>query len=182
MFKAGLIPPQVGVTTLNTAIGWTEYNMRPNTKVEPFTASSPSGASLVSINASGLGGANGHCVVESFPYPPRSAPEPLPADMPILLIAGGLSPRTATAIASDVTQLATEIPPRAFRAFDSEWETFEADDLAYSCCQQCRPSVCLPATSLRSADYATHRFRVRRSRATTYRKYEIQVIICSISI
>lgn len=110
MFKAGLIPPQVGVTALNPAIGWTEYNMRPNTKVEHLTASSPSGASLVSVNASGLGGANGHCVVESFPYPPRSATKPLPTDMPILLIAGGLSPRTATAIASDVTQLATEIP------------------------------------------------------------------------
>lgn len=104
MFERGLIPPQIHFKTPNPAIHWTEYNMHVPTKVMPLQASSPSGKPLVSICGSGIGGSNGHVLVEG---PPISANEGFSkrAEGPVLLVAGGLSSRTAVSIASNLAEL-----------------------------------------------------------------------------
>ncbi|KAJ7191756.1 hypothetical protein B0H12DRAFT_1246247 [Mycena haematopus] len=109
MFATNKIPPQSNYKTPNPEIHWDEYNMRVATKVEKFATRNPSGKRLVSINAFGLLGANGHAIVEG---PPSESHQPItvPSGFPVLLVAAGLSPRTATAVATDLSQLASEIP------------------------------------------------------------------------
>ncbi|KAJ7153578.1 polyketide synthase [Mycena crocata] len=109
MFATNTIPPQANYKSPNPAIHWEEYNMRVPTKVEPFTTRNASGKRLVSINASGLLGANGHVIVES---PPQKSRQPIatPSGMPVLLVAAGLSPRSAGVVAADLSKLASDIP------------------------------------------------------------------------
>ncbi|KAF9011622.1 FabD/lysophospholipase-like protein [Hymenopellis radicata] len=109
MFATNTIPPQANYKIPNPTIHWEEYNMRAPTQVEEFTTRNTSGKKLVSINASGLLGANGHVIVES---PPTKSHQPtvIPNGMPVLLVAAGLSPRSATTIATDLSKLASEIP------------------------------------------------------------------------
>ncbi|KAK7044317.1 polyketide synthase [Favolaschia claudopus] len=109
MFATNRIPPQVNYNNPNPAIRWDQYNMRIIPEVEEFNARSPSGKRLVSINSSGLLGANGHVIVED---PPKksNASNNSPANLPVLLVAAGLSPRTATSIAADLTQLTVDLP------------------------------------------------------------------------
>ncbi|KAK7057599.1 polyketide synthase [Favolaschia claudopus] len=109
MFKTNTIPPQANYSKPNPAIHWEEYNMRVPTTIEEFKTQHSSGKRLVSINASGLLGANGHVIVES-PPPKAAQPTPLAKGRPVLLMAGGLSPRSATAIATDLAGLASDIP------------------------------------------------------------------------
>ncbi|KAF8920772.1 polyketide synthase [Mucidula mucida] len=109
MFATNTIPPQANYKTPNPAIHWEEYNMRAPTHVEEFTTRNASGKRLVSISASGLLGANGHVIVESPPTKSRQ-PTVIPNGMPVLLVAAGLSPRSATTIATDLSKLASEIP------------------------------------------------------------------------
>ncbi|KAK7039778.1 polyketide synthase [Favolaschia claudopus] len=114
MFATNRIPPQANYNTPNPAIRWDEYNMRIIPEVEEFNAHSPSGKRLVSINSSGLLGANGHVIVEDPPEKVFSIPSPecdyISGNVPVLLVAAGLSPRTATAIAADLTKLTVDIP------------------------------------------------------------------------
>ncbi|KAF9016931.1 polyketide synthase [Hymenopellis radicata] len=109
MLATNIVPPQANYKTPNPAIRWDEYNMRVPTQVEEFTTRNASGKRLVSINSSGLLGTNGHAIVES---PPRKSHQlgVVPSGMPVLLIAAGLSPRSATAVAADLSKLASEIP------------------------------------------------------------------------
>ncbi|KAF8195303.1 hypothetical protein K438DRAFT_802881 [Mycena galopus ATCC 62051] len=109
MFATNSIPPQANYKNPNPAIHWEEYNMRVPTQVEEFTTRNASGKKLVSINAFGLLGANGHAIVES-PPPKSNEPTVVPSGMPVLLVGAGLSPRTATAVGADLSQLASEIP------------------------------------------------------------------------
>ncbi|KAF8178693.1 polyketide synthase [Mycena galopus ATCC 62051] len=109
MFATNTIPPQANYKSPNPAIHWDEYNMRVPEGVEEFNTRNASGKRLVSINASGLLGANGHVIVESPPQQPRHV-APIPKGKPVLLMAAGLSPRSATAIATDLAKLASEIP------------------------------------------------------------------------
>ncbi|KAK7044311.1 polyketide synthase [Favolaschia claudopus] len=111
MFATNRIPPQANYNTPNPAIRWDEYNMRIIPEVEEFNARSPSGKRLVSINSSGLLGANGHVVVEDPPKKVFIIPHTrIPGNLPVLLVAAGLSPRTATSIAADLTQLTVDLP------------------------------------------------------------------------
>ncbi|KAK6974313.1 polyketide synthase [Favolaschia claudopus] len=109
MFATNRIPPQANYNTPNPAIRWDEYNMRIIPIVEEFNARSPSGKRIVSINSSGLVGANGHVIVED---PPKksNASNLTSGNAPVLLVAAGLSPRTATAIVADLTKLTVDIP------------------------------------------------------------------------
>ncbi|KAF7351064.1 Polyketide synthase [Mycena sanguinolenta] len=109
MFARNTIPPQANYKAPNPAIHWDEYNMRVVTGAEEFTTRNPSGKKLVSINASGLLGANGHVIVESPPQQVHAV-APLPKGKPVLLMAAGLSPRSATTVAVDLANLASEIP------------------------------------------------------------------------
>jgi acyl transferase domain-containing protein len=109
MFTTGFVPPQVQYTTPNPEILWNHYNMRAPSSVEKLIARDPSGKLLISMNASGLGGANGHCVVESPPQKTAST-KAVYSGMPVLLVAAGLSPRSATTVAADLAKLALEVP------------------------------------------------------------------------
>jgi acyl transferase domain-containing protein len=109
MLATGLIPPQVQYTTPNPEIRWLDFNMRAPSTVEKLTARDPSGKSLVSINGFGLGGANGHCIIESSLQKVAST-KVVYSGIPVLLFAAGLSPRSATTVAADLAKLALEIP------------------------------------------------------------------------
>ncbi|KAJ7898537.1 polyketide synthase [Mycena olivaceomarginata] len=109
MFATNNIPPQANYKTPNTAIHWDEYNMRVPTQVEEFKTRHASGKRLVSLNSSGLGGSNGHVIAESPPQKSHTLSR-LPDGMPVLLVAAGLSPRSAATIATDLSKLASEIP------------------------------------------------------------------------
>ncbi|KAJ6494580.1 polyketide synthase [Mycena sanguinolenta] len=109
MFATNKIPPQPNYKTPNPEIHWDQYNMRVPAQVENFSTGNASGKRLVSINSFGLLGANGHAIIEG-PPPKSHEPAMVPSGRPVLLVAAGLSPRTATAVATDLAQLASEIP------------------------------------------------------------------------
>ncbi|TBU55410.1 polyketide synthase [Dichomitus squalens] len=100
IFETGLIPPNVNFSRPNPAIRWSEYCLRVPTEVERLNVRSSNRPPLVAMTSSGIGGANGHAVVEG---PPAAG-----ADIPVfwlqgtvapsLLVAGGLSPRSAVAV------------------------------------------------------------------------------------
>ncbi|KAL6304755.1 hypothetical protein BKA93DRAFT_261672 [Sparassis latifolia] len=103
-FKHGVIPPNVNLTNLNAAIHWDEYKLRVPT--EPTRLPCRSDRSLVAVACSGIGGSNGHAVIQSPPAAARlcdqSAPNP---DRPVLLMACGLSPRSASSVAEGIQDL-----------------------------------------------------------------------------
>ena len=95
IFETEKIPPNVNLTQRNPAIHWAEHRLRVPTEVEPLPSRSTSRPSLVAMTSSGIGGANGHCVVEGPPVEPRTLTEFWTPgfEAPTLLLAGGLSPR-----------------------------------------------------------------------------------------
>ncbi|KAF7355656.1 Polyketide synthase [Mycena sanguinolenta] len=125
IFKTGLIPPTVNLTTPNPAIHWKKYHMRVPSEIS--TLSKHSGRSLIAMTSSGIGGSNGHAILESPPACTR-APPPQQA-RPVLLVAGGLSPQSASAIAAtlaasdpaDLTLLSTIYGRRSRQL---TWRTF----------------------------------------------------------
>ncbi|KAI1798467.1 polyketide synthase [Ganoderma leucocontextum] len=100
IFETGLIPPNVNLVTPNPAIHWDEYRFRVPTEVERLKVRSSTRPALVAMTSSGIGGANGHAVIEGPPVATKSTPafwvEGVAA--PSLLMAGGLSPRSTTAV------------------------------------------------------------------------------------
>ncbi len=112
MFETRIIPPTVGIRTLNPAIEWKKYRLEVPTSVSHLRARSPSGRPLVSINSSGIGGANGHVLLEAPPsvgLPMNSSID----DGPTLLVIGGLSPRSASANADSLVALVKKYPSQA---------------------------------------------------------------------
>jgi acyl transferase domain-containing protein len=111
MFQTRLLPPTVNLSNPNPAIAWDRWNMRAPTEVT-FIEGSKSRL-LVSIASSGIGGSNGHAVVESFPEQ-MSPKSQLQRERPLLVLAGGLSPRSASEIGNSI---------------DASWSTTAAEDL-----------------------------------------------------
>ncbi|KAI1783602.1 ketoacyl-synt-domain-containing protein [Ganoderma leucocontextum] len=110
IFETGLIPPNVNLYTPNPAIRWAEHRLRVPQRVERLQcrASELGRTPLIAMTSSGIGGANGHCVVEG-PPPVVACPTAFwtaHAKIPALLVAGGLSPRSTSAIASALTDAA----------------------------------------------------------------------------
>ncbi|PCH35877.1 ketoacyl-synt-domain-containing protein [Wolfiporia cocos MD-104 SS10] len=99
ILDTSLIPPNVNLHTLNPAIKWGEYKFRVPLDATPITPRSSSRKLLVSISSSGIGGANGHVVVESSPRPYTNGSLQASRNRPILLVAGGLTPRSAASVA-----------------------------------------------------------------------------------
>ncbi|OJT09920.1 hypothetical protein TRAPUB_13598 [Trametes pubescens] len=104
IFETGMIPPNVNLKTPNPAIKWKEYKLRVPLEPEPLAVRASSGRGLVAMTSSGIGGSNGHCVVEG---PPAVSPKPSSFwinafDVPLLYVAAGLSPRSASASATDI--------------------------------------------------------------------------------
>ncbi|KAI0694299.1 ketoacyl-synt-domain-containing protein [Cerioporus squamosus] len=100
ILESKLIPPNVNLKTPNPAIRWSEYRLRAPLEPEPLQCRAESGRPLIAMTSSGIGGANGHAVVEG--PPPSPAPLPLfwseGVELPTLLVAGALSPRATTAL------------------------------------------------------------------------------------
>lgn len=104
VFEHKIVPPQANLRKLNPAIHWDEYKLRVPVGPEPIAARASSRNILVSICSSGIGGVNAHAVLESFSRAERPAPSIGGAT---LLIAGGLSPRSASAIGDDIKHITT---------------------------------------------------------------------------
>nr|VWP02642.1 Non-canonical non-ribosomal peptide synthetase FUB8 (EC (Fusaric acid biosynthesis protein 8) [Ganoderma boninense] len=107
VFETGLIPPNVNFVTPNPAIRWDEYRLRVPTEIEPLKVRSSTRPALVAMTSSGIGGANGHAVVEGPPISTNSIPSfwVEGADAPSLVIAGGLSPRSSAAVGESLLHI-----------------------------------------------------------------------------
>ena len=108
IIEHGVIPPTVNLTVPNPAIRWEEHKMRAPVVPEKLKIHSPSGRALIALSSSGIGGANGHCVVESHPSNAvvvRRMWSCQDSVVPTLLLACGLSPRSAIAIGESLKSL-----------------------------------------------------------------------------
>ncbi|KAJ6464062.1 putative polyketide synthase [Mycena sanguinolenta] len=109
IFEHQIIPPNVNLRTLNPAIKWQDYNLCAPTQPTPLplgTAERP----LISIASSGIGGSNGHVVLEGPPTPflfDRSERE---VNRPVLVMAAGLSPRSASMVAEQLSAIFETAP------------------------------------------------------------------------
>lgn len=135
IFETGTIPPNVNLKTPNPAIKWKEYKLRVPLEPECLVVRASSGRGLVAMTSSGIGGSNGHCVVEG---PPAVSPKPSSfwintLDVPLLYVAAGLSPRSASASAADIVDRAgawaedvQQAAARAYarRARSMTWRSF----------------------------------------------------------
>ncbi|KAK0447900.1 putative polyketide synthase [Desarmillaria tabescens] len=100
MFETRIIPPTVGIRTLNPAIDSLSRDVH---RIR---------TTVVSINSSGIGGANGHALLEAPPsvgLPTNSSID----DGPTLLVTGGLSPRSASANTDSLAALIKKYPSQA---------------------------------------------------------------------
>ncbi|KAJ7459820.1 hypothetical protein FB451DRAFT_1182121 [Mycena latifolia] len=125
IFETGLIPANVNFSTPNPAIRWKEYNLR--VPIETTKLGRRSGRSLIAMSSSGIGGSNGHVVLEAPPQHEYSSATP--QARPVLLVPGGLSPQTATAVAaslatSDPDDLSTLSTIHGRRSRQLTWRTF----------------------------------------------------------
>ncbi|KAJ6465896.1 putative polyketide synthase [Mycena vitilis] len=102
IFNHKTIPPNVNLETLNPAIKWREYNFRVPTTATPLPCGEL-GRAVISMASSGIGGSNGHVVLEEAPTRMRTVEVEADGDRPVLLMAAGLSPRSATVIADQLS-------------------------------------------------------------------------------
>lgn len=114
MFETGLIPPNVNFNTPNPAIHWDKFGLVVPVTATPLPCRSSSGRSLVAMPSTGIGGANGHCVVESpgiiTPTLSRFWDSTLAASF--LFVAGGLSPNSVASVAESLkSKLVTNANP-----------------------------------------------------------------------
>ena len=97
IFEQKVIPPQINIKKLNPGIKWEDYRLKVPLDATPLPVRNHA-KSLVAISSSGIGGSNGHVVLES--PPPAKEYRKISAavsDGPLLLTLGALSSRTVTA-------------------------------------------------------------------------------------
>jgi len=104
IFGSKVIPPQVNIRNLNSAIKWEEYRLK--VPLEPTSLPCRSGEkSLISIAGSGIGGSNGHVVLES---PPQVIFDSSRGDSSRkqvhLIVAGGLSARVVLSLSQSIQE------------------------------------------------------------------------------
>lgn len=104
VFKTGTIPPAANLHTLNPAIEWERYKLHAPTRATPLPCRSGT-ISLVSIASSGIGGSNGHVVLEGPPIVPVPDRSVISSSGPALLMACGLSSRSAASIGQSLQGL-----------------------------------------------------------------------------
>ena len=106
IFRTGIVAPNVNLFNRNPAIHWDEYKFRVPLEPEPLPCRSPSGKSLVAMTSSGITGTNGHAVVESAPKIPATVNKfwIKGANVPSLVVAGGLSPRSTTSVSEQIQE------------------------------------------------------------------------------
>jgi acyl transferase domain-containing protein len=106
IFEHKIVPANCNLITRNPKILWDEYKLNAPTEAVPLPCRSPSGRSLISLAGSGIGGSNGHVVLESAPQLPEIDAS-IPEEAPILFLVGGLSPRATSEIADSLVKLLT---------------------------------------------------------------------------
>ena len=113
IFEKKTIPPNVNLVDPNPKIQWDEYRLRVAQGPVPLSSRSGTGRSLVSMASSGIGGSNGHVVLESPPSQDYDHSLIKP-DSPVLFIVGGLSPRAAQEISGTlIDTLSKDSSPQA---------------------------------------------------------------------
>ncbi len=107
ILHTGIVPPNINMGERNPDIHWEEYKLRVPLAPEPIACRSGNGRPLVALTSSGVGGVNGSVVVEGPPVQaPRANEFWLPgAKTPTLLVAGGLTPRSAEAVGDQLKEL-----------------------------------------------------------------------------
>ena len=109
IFEKRTIPPNANLRIPNPKIAWDKYGLKVPTDLVPLGARSDTGRSLISLASSGIGGSNGHAVLEQPPKPAYSEIRIKP-DQPVVFIVGGLSPRATSEIASALVNLLENDP------------------------------------------------------------------------
>ncbi|KAF8154856.1 hypothetical protein B0H34DRAFT_540683 [Crassisporium funariophilum] len=137
IFRTRTIPPRVNIQELNPAIRWDEYRLRVPEYSTPLPCRS-NDKSLVSIACSGIGGSNGHVVLES--------PPPVivvcriggaQSKRPALIMTGGLSSRATDAISEsikkDIDQYLSDLPGLSTvlgrRSKQATWRSYSIVDV-----------------------------------------------------
>ncbi|PWN40272.1 ketoacyl-synt-domain-containing protein [Ceraceosorus guamensis] len=132
MLRTGIVPPQPNLQTPSRAIDWASWNMRAPTSAEPLGKGGKE-KSIISIQSYGFGGATGHAIIEAVAGQQAAASTSNQASFS-LCFAGGLTPRSASAVSSeaatqlqshslDVAALARQtrsMPCRSFALVESE--------------------------------------------------------------
>ncbi|KAJ7464985.1 putative polyketide synthase [Mycena galericulata] len=121
IFRSGIIPPTVNLDIPNPAIRWDEYRMRAPIEPTPLSPRHPSGKALISMSSSGIGGSNGHAVLESPPVLPVLDGVNLHVQIPILFIAAGLSPRSASDVGDTLADLISRHDPHTLSALSNTY-------------------------------------------------------------
>ncbi|KAJ7123111.1 hypothetical protein C8R44DRAFT_735702 [Mycena epipterygia] len=111
IFQYRVIPPNVNFSTPNPEIEWAKYQLRVPTQPTALPCP-PDRTPLISLSSFGIGGANAHVVLEG---PPVLLPDgmEMPTQSrngPVLLMAGGLTPRTASTAAEHITRALPTLP------------------------------------------------------------------------
>jgi acyl transferase domain-containing protein len=109
IFEKKEIPPNANLRIHNPNIAWDKYRLKVPTNLVPLGARSQTGMSLISLASSGIGGSNGHAVLEEPPKPTHSETRIRPKQ-PVVFIVGGLSPRAASEIAAALVGLLENDP------------------------------------------------------------------------
>ena len=99
-----LIPPNANLTTRNPKILWGRHRLHVPLEPTPLNCRSGSGQPLISLASSGIGGSNGHVVVEGAPDVPVSSGCLVP-DVPILFPVGALTPKSAQSLSDSLISL-----------------------------------------------------------------------------
>ncbi|KAJ7325468.1 hypothetical protein DFH08DRAFT_787573 [Mycena albidolilacea] len=111
IIQSGIIPPTVNLETPNPAIRWLDYKMRAPVDSVPLKPCHHSGRALISMTSSGIGGSNGHIVLEGPPSRTSSVYLANPVESPFLMVAGGLSPNSTEATRDALIALMSENTP-----------------------------------------------------------------------
>lgn len=127
-----LIPPNAHLTTRNPKILWDQHRLHVPIEPIPLGCRSDFGRSLISLASSGIGGSNGHVVVESAPEVPGPNVH-LVSDVPILFPVGALTPRSVQSLSDSlISLLMGDASPAALsqaaahsrRARQNPWRTY----------------------------------------------------------
>ncbi|KAI0731474.1 ketoacyl-synt-domain-containing protein [Fomitopsis betulina] len=130
ILQTGKIPPTVNFKNPNQKIRWKEYGFRAPVETEPLKCRAPSGRPLIAMTSSGIGGANGHVVVEGAPARTEVSSSFWRDQAPALLVAAGLSPRSAAALGDSLKDVGGEANSQALaralgrRARSMTWRSF----------------------------------------------------------
>ncbi|KAJ8514907.1 hypothetical protein ONZ45_g7609 [Pleurotus djamor] len=138
ILEHGIIPPNVNLETKNPEIKWDGYASVPLVPT-PLPCPSTGRAPMISIASTGLGGVNGHVIVEGYSHIRPMARETTPnSPRLILLTAGGLSPRSAGLVAESMSKspgnkcasLAMLACKSARRTRQMTWRSYAVVDLS----------------------------------------------------